>query len=536
MGARLSRLTLTRLVLLGSLTASACSFVLDFDNLQKSGRLPASGGASASGGDGTGPGGERSASGGVSAANGGTSASGGEPGAQAGAGGEHTGAAGESSNDQAGAAGAPPLSTGCSPDCVDLDDDPCTTVRCVDAGHGPECMTSPLSGLVLEADLPPIATPDPHQIALTTSNDEFLLSLWSQSEQGSKDAVIYRLAQARDATPQLATRISDLGRGEPWHAPVAVYDPMLKAVHVYFGVHDADVMGGALWHATFTPNFQSLLSKQVPVAGGYLEPMNANEPGHLPSAGIIRRAAIVSWLNHDGNVSLDIPDTMDFATAAPFAPTAGPASAVGLIATTTPWPAVVYTVPDQGVYIQALGGTGVLASDCQSGAGVYGGLARASTLQSGRWFTAWTKAGTDFLSTENQIGYCRAFTCSFSADCVSDAPGNNERNVAMATTHFDADPAGTIYYIEVTPRLRAAGTEAVVEAQVQRIDFDNNKSAPIGVTATLASQTLTADGERGPDEGAVAVIGRETTVAWVEPAGTGKSQVRLQRYALCASP
>jgi hypothetical protein len=202
MGPGLSRPTLTRLVLLGSLAASACSFVLDFDKLQKGDRLPGSGGALATAGEGSA--GESSASGGVAVSSGGSTAnaSGGEPSAQAGAGADSGGggAAGESSNEQAGSAGAP-LSSGCSPACVDLDDDPCTTVNCIDAGHGPECVSTPLTGLVLETDLPPIATTDPHQIALSTSKDEFLLSLWSQTEQGSKDAAIYRLAQTPGAMP-----------------------------------------------------------------------------------------------------------------------------------------------------------------------------------------------------------------------------------------------------------------------------------------------------------------------------------------------
>jgi hypothetical protein len=48
-----------------------------------------------------------------------------------------------------------------------------------------------------------------------------------------------------------------------------------------------------------------------------------------------------------------------------------------------------------------------------------------------------------------------------------------------------------------------------------------------------ASTTSEAQGFRGPDLAAAALIGKTAAVSWVEPGADGRDQLRVQRYAVC---
>jgi hypothetical protein len=495
-------------VLPAALVLSSCAFLLDFDELQKGGGV-ATGGVAGAGGEGAaGAAGETSSGG-----------SAGQDGGAAGAGGGD---------------GAPR----CSADCAE-DADPCTVVRCVDQGSGPECLREPQTGLVLEREYPPVLADRHYQLGMVAGASEFYLSTLSR-DAGVSDAAIYRLGAADDAELSEATRVSTLAAaGVPVsRAALAVDESSGLLVHAYVALKDLTGAGARVWHVLFDADFKSL--GRLPVGANYLMNPNLEAQLHHPDARKIGDAVWGTWINADGSVSVDnASNPRQFLLGS----SAIPASTVTLLSTRANQPAVLYTGATHGAFLQSEAGGQAAVHECQTNDGVYYGAVAAPTSLAGLWFASWTKSGAGYLTTESKVVLCGPNGCAADTGCDTNEPQNLARNIAIATVHLQGDAAGLLYYLDVLPSVGMVddGLSASIHALLVRMDFGTSAtlteppvSSEVGDPVLLSTQsTSEAQDFRGPDLAAAALIGRTAAIGWVEPMADGRDQLRVQRYALC---
>jgi hypothetical protein len=486
------------------LALSSCMFLLDFDELQH-------GEGAATGGGGT------SASGGVGGAAGDTGTGGfaGVPG-----GGGEGGAA-------------------CSADCVE-DADPCTAVRCVDRGSGPECLREPRQGLVLEREYPAIIANRHYQLSMVAGSSEFYLSALS-SDGVASDAAVYRLGVAEDAELSEAARLGALAAaGAPLSLPaLAIDESSGLLIHAYVALKDLVGAGARVWHVLYDADFQALA--RTPVGASYFQNPNLEAQLHRPDARKLGDAVWGTWINADGSITVDNASNL---RQFQLGSSAIPASTVALLATRANQPAVLYTGAAHGAFLQTEAAGQAAVNECQKSDGFYYGAVAAPTSLAGLWFASWTKSGAGYLTTESKVALCGPTGCAADTACDASEAQNFTRNIALATVHLQGDPAGVLYYLDVVPALVPMGTDQIsasINALLIRMDFGTSatltqppQTSQIGEPILISSQITTeAEGFRGPDLAAAALIGRTAAIGWVEPLPDGRDQLRVQRYALC---
>ncbi len=532
------------------LALPSCSFLLDFDSLQKekgSGGAAnnAGGGGTSSGGTGVGSGGAGSGGAPSGGHSGGNPTSGGA-GNGAGAGGDgQAGEGGAAGGSEAGAGGV-----GVSCDCVDTDADPCTVARCIDRGRGPECVQEAIEGLVLEHEYDAIVAERVAQLRLVAGPSEFYLSTLSVTGNNS-NAIVYRFApSSASVVPAL-----DLGSIKVAGAPVSL--PALAVdtsnglrIHGFAALRELPAAGGIgapsarVWHFTLDGDFK--VQSRVPVSTDYALGASVLTQTQQPAALTVGSETWGAWINADGTIGVSSagvnPDTLTFGT--PGLTT----STVSLLATRSGRPAVLYTADNAldiggGVFLQSEGGSAQL-SECQTGMGAYSSSYTAPTTFPGFWAMGWTKSGTGFLTSEGTLGLCPANApCATDATCDPSEDLNFVRSPAVAAQHLQGDPAGQMYYLEVLPTLVPANKnfQAQLTAVLVGIDFGTSANlsgvqppVSVGEPIVVASQTTNAaSGYRGPDHPSTAIIADTAAVAWVEPTSDGADQVRVQRYKMC---
>jgi hypothetical protein len=394
--------------------------------------------------------------------------------------------------------------------------------------------------LVLQREYPPIVADRHYQVSMVAGSSEFYLSTLS-SDNATSDAVIYRLGVANEAELGEATRLSSLvAAGVPLSMPaLAVDESSGLLVHAYVALKDLTGAGARVWHVLFDSKFQSMA--RLPAGPSYLVNPNLEAQLHHPDARKIGDAVWGTWINADGSITVDnASNPRQFMVGS----SAIPASTATLIATRGNQPAVLYTGAARGAFLQSEAGGQAMVNECQTGDGSYYGAIAAPTSLAGLWFTAWTKSGADYLTTESKVALCGPTGCAADTGCDATEAKNFTRNIALATVHLQGDSAGVLYYLDVVPGLVPTASDEVsaqVNAILVRMDFGTSatltqppQTAQIGETVLLSSQvTSEAQGFRGPDLAAAALIGKTAAVSWVEPGADGRDQLRVQRYAVC---
>ncbi|HET9934704.1 MAG TPA: hypothetical protein VFQ35_28560 [Polyangiaceae bacterium] len=532
-------------VLAATLALPSCSFLLDFDSLQK-GEGSGGGGLGGVGGASGGNGGGGASSGGTAL---GGATSGGHAGGDTMSGGAPSGGAGGDGGAGGGSAGAPEAGaggTGVSCDCVDADADPCTVARCVDRGRGPECIQQPIEGLMLERDYDPIVAERFAQLGLVAGPNEFYLSALSTTGNGS-NAIVYRFS---DSSASVVPAL-DLGSIKVAGAPVSV--PALAVdtsngvrIHGFAALREAGAGTGArVWHFTLDSDFK--VQARVPVSADYPVAVDLLAQTQQPAALSVGGETWGAWINSDGTVGVTSvgvnPDILTFGTPGPVP------STVSLLATRTGRPAVLSTVDTVGqaggVFLHSEGGSAQL-SECQSGLGAYSSSYAAATSFPGLWAMGWTKSGTGFLTSEGSLGLCpQNAPCATDPSCDANEAANFVRNPAVAAQHIQGDAPGQMYYVEVLPTLAPASSTKNFQAQLTAVlvgvDFGSSANlggvqppVTLGDPIVVASQNTTAAaGYRGPDHAAAAIVADTAAIAWVEPTMDGADRVRVQRYKMC---
>jgi len=444
--------------------------------------------------------------------------------------------AGTEAGTEAGAGGA----TGCDAASCD-DQDPCTLDSC-DRAASDGCKHELTPGLGLEKSWAPIVADTQYRVTLTAGSDAFYFaSFFVNGKQA--DVNLFRLGVADDdyeslrklsAFPAItgvpvsvAGLAVDTGGvlGETLHALVAVKG----------SAADAQV-----WEITANTARQFGVPAQVGDTYGQASSFN------YPVARALNGSVHGAWINADGTITVLYPAPLH--TKKTFGSATTPASTLTLIGTDDNLPAVLFSGPKNGVYVETAGKNRSAMPECQTAAGSYLSMTAAAVPgHNGVWLSSWTKFGDSFLTTETHAVLCTQGAClpdTVSA-CKPADSANDQRDSALESVHLAGDAAEVSYTVGLSPALSVdpggATTTASLTAILAKVTKPLDKSGTfevVGLPTSVASQPAAAPDYRGPDFAAVAIIPGQpakVAVAWIQP-GPGSStfnEMHLQRYRMC---
>jgi hypothetical protein len=484
-------------VLLVLPTLASCSFLLDFDSLQKG-----SGGSAGMG-----------AGGGGGSAGAGVGAEGG------------TGALGPS-----GAGGGGECPATC------FHDDPCLESGCDADGN---CLTGKVTGLALDGVDKTIAANTHYRVTMIGGDSAFYLSSYATTA-GKPEVTFYEL----DGTKRELTTLGTLGglaianTGDPVSAAGLAFQPVTGILHAFVALNDRVGSHARVWHIVL--GTQDNLPKPTAIGSltaGYF----ADSPYNYPNALYLDSKPYSAWINADQTVSLT--DGTDLGTPSVLS-AATKATTLSLISATDNTPAVVYTVAGGGVFVEKPSVAPVAVVECQPATGDYLSSSAAFTNIPGVWIDNFTKYAGDpnpFLTTNARGIACSADTCGGDMNpCPADSEDNLARNPAMVIVHAPGDPTSLMQVVEAASFISSDGTTATLVLTQQSTDLGSKplqsmaKTTDLGPPIELASMPTSADASfRGPDWPAVAYVEPDKyAVAWTEPAANG-DELRVRRYRMC---
>jgi hypothetical protein len=472
----------------------SCVWILDFDELQSETDDDRGGNGSGTGG---------------SSGNGGSSVTGGT----------------------AGAGGAEDCPSSC------FDDDPCTMDGCTPEG---ECTREPASGLVLDGVDETLLADFHGRTTIAASTDAFFLSNFAVDANAS-EVSFYRLDA--NAESEALTRIAtvsgiELGDTAPLSAAGLTVDTARGLIHAFIGMLTAG-NGQRVWHVVFDMNYE--VRTRTTIADTYWD-----SPNHHPVVANFDGDIVSAWINANQEVSL-----WTGALAGPATLAVGRVpTTVSLLASAENEPLVLYGATGEGVFVEGPTAPAAAVNECQTRPGGYLSSATTEVLP-GFWLAFWTKFGEE---TENEAGFLttdgRGLACS-ALGCVSALEGdctptlnNATRNVATVTARRPMDPTGLVHLINVTPlvgvsedtqELRAGLLASASRVDFGAVPFEEPAMATDLGAIVLADLPTSLPGLAGPDWPVVAYVPPDrVAIAWTQPATAAGSELRIQRYRLCA--
>jgi hypothetical protein len=439
----------------------------------------------------------------------------------------------------AGLGGTSGTGTGGGRDCPNecFDDDPCTLDGCTTDG---ECTQEPVTGLALDGVDETLPADTTYRVTMAPGPDAFFLSAYTLDGVNPK-VTFYRVDA--NAPSGALTTIGDLGGLNltedvtPISAAGLAVDNALGRIHAFVGMQNN--AGNRLWHVVMDMDYRVV--SRTTVLTGYGEQSPYNHPVVANLGGDVA----ATWINASQGVSL-----WTGALAGPAEIAVGRApTVVALLASQTNDPLALYGVDGGGVFVEGNGIPAIGVEECQMNPGGYLSASTVSTGIPGFWLGYWTKyalpGDEGYLTTDARGLACSPAGCASApaADCDK-AMNNLVRNVAVAGAVRPGDPTGMIHLVQVTPVI---GTEdggstlyAGLLANASRIEFGQVPFASDTVTTDLGSVPLAAmptalPNLEGPDWPVVAYVPPDRfAIAWTQPSVSAGSEVRVQRYRLCA--
>jgi hypothetical protein len=482
---------------------ASCSFLLDFDALQKGAGGMAGGGHAGSSAAGS--------------SSGGVSAEGGAPeGATSGVG-------------PAGAAGAGECPSEC------FHNDPCVRDGCDASGR---CLTGRVTGLAPDGIDTTVLADTHYRVTMIGGDSAFYLSSFATTA-GKPEVTFYELDATKKELTTLGTigGLAITGTGDPVSAAGLAFEPVVGKVHAFVALSDRVGTHSRVWHVVLGP--QDSVPKPVAL-GSLTAGYYADSPYNYPSALYAGSHTYTAWINADRTISLS--DGSDAAPAVLSAATQ--ASTLSLLTAQDDTPGVLYGVSGGGVLVERPGVMPVSISECQPAPGDYLSSSTTFTNLPGVWLGAWTKLAGDpnpFLTTNGRFIVCSGDTCGGDTSTCPDNSANNlVRNPASVIVHRPGDPTSLMETVGATPFLTSQGSQVIASLVLTQQSADLNpkqasaKATDLGPPITLATAPTSADESyRGPDWPAVAFVPPDRfAVAWTAPTGNG-DELRIQRYRMC---
>jgi hypothetical protein len=506
--------TLLLLPLLG-----ACSFLLDFDELQ--GGPPMATPATDSG---TGVNTDASNEAGVSG--GGTD--------------------GQAST--GGAAGTPPLDSG--PPCPEScdDGDPCTDDRCVNGS----CEAVAAARIIEDDFQQTITGLDLYRASLVPGTDQFYLAAYGNFATG-QDIRLYRFASNGDEWVEgpLMTDVVGAGADVPI-SPAALVFGSDDNLYAYFalgpvapvnflnaGQVQRVVLNATLEASTLDPvsadqNYRYInntlgpAAAQLPGGDVYVAWAGAPPPGTALAAGIYLQSGTAAL------ATAATPDLWEPAELRGLATIYGLGNETDLGVKGALWQAQRSNTNQVDTHMQLLGGLRQTFGQCVNN-GVQGVSASTSRAHlDGFWFTTWTKQrDTSFVTEATSILCLTPGLCAFNATC-GDAQSqlDDVRNPKIATYHRLSDANTVAHQALTASQIDVDNDRTDINLLVQRLSLEDPEA---GLTSSEVGTLRVAQGpaSNGPNWPEVAVIAPDkVAVTWIEY-GANEDTLHVSRYRVC---
>lgn len=480
----------------------ACSFVLDFDELEDGGNTTRIGFGGAGGG--------------VSVDAGGTGPLGGSTG---GVGGSAAGQAGA----EGGSGGGGSMEK-CGGDCDDTD--PCTRDRCATDRNPPTCVHDAQQGLLDDGFARSLTAETFHRATMVAGRDEFYLSAFRSSE-GETETTLYSVPREGDEIVE-RFRATELGEGNPVSAMGLVADPGDDLVlHAYLGFVDA--IGGGNPRVNHL-RFDDLSSPTSTVAGFGYDP---GVPSRYPKGFVAEGSVHGVWIDLGGSIA------MHFTTGGivTFNSNPGvPARATSLAPIASPTsPGVIFSRSRGGVFAELRGGSDVELDECHSDPEAYLSMRSLPLADTGVWLAGWTTSSQGAFTTETKLVVCTDDPCFSQACDVGEPVAPNVRHPADALMLLGES---TWALATATPTSSEDG-QAELTLALKVVDYgefgvDEPRVEALGDEIVVAEVEAATDLE-GPDLPALSFLPPDKlALSYIEPdPGLGVSALRVRRYHVC---
>jgi len=478
----------------------ACSFLLNFDELQAGDEDAGVGGSSATGGSG---------------ATGGSSGSG--------------GSAGNDGGGTGGSAGNPTCLESCD------DSDPCTDDSCDETAAPPRCKNDPVKRIVDDGYEAEIQADEVHRVTLASGGDAFYFTVF-ETTNGSPELTLYRLRNGESEHEELVKFAGIIGLLRPQSAAGMVVD-----TRAGLALHGFYALGDSVYHIVLDGTFELANATNTVIGNGTYDALN---PRRHPLAGAYGTSVAGAWINKDGTISVGAAGR----PVTPLGNATNPATQLALIGTRDT-PGVLWT-SNNGVFVQLAGSPPAPAAQltqCEARAGIFTS-ATAAPILGDFWLTSWTKAGgigtNAFIVSENRSAGCMApFCAGTDTSCDADSTDPGVRNLAFVIATRAGDPPGTVFAATAAPYLApdqaGTGLEAGLQLLVARIDFGevpfqtDPVPDPIG-EVELSRMAPQGTLREGPDFPAISILPPDRlAVAWIEPRASS-DVLRSKRFKICA--
>lgn len=499
--------------------ATACAFLIDFDELQKGNQTAAKDG---------GTGGSSSSAGGGGGA--GQEASTGTTGGTAGTGGSLPSDA--STNDATDA-------SGCASSCDDRD--PCT----VDACSAGACTHTHTAGIVPDGLSTKLSAKTFYRATLAAHKDTFYLSALRTAALSGTDVVLHTFG-ARDALLSAGKNLTSIaafgGKNPRSAAGIAAGDSDL---FIKFSVAMGGTIGQAaqVWEVTTDASLTVQGAAPAAADSNYLGAATTYPIAWSPSGAEVYSA----WPGAAGGVFVHRAGDAPLATGAP--PALGGTAQITSLAPLGAGsiPAVFYI--GAGPYVQAVGQANPFPlGGCDARPGTYTDAFSAFTKIQDLWIGGWTKT----LTAGGTVSETKPIVCGSSSSGVAclgsprcdsgdqTLPGVRDPAILFVTN--TGDPAGRVYQIVAAPYVDPAKNQMGLDLDMVQIDFNlsqpdgGEKTTHITPTPIPLSTVMGGASAAGPDWPAMAFMDPDRlAIAWIEPDASviGQDALHVERHRIC---
>jgi hypothetical protein len=423
----------------------------------------------------------------------------------------------------------------CGMDCADAD--PCTIDACEKAG----CTHTYTAGVVPDGLSVTVPGEKFHRVTMTSLGNRFYMSVLRST--GAKFDV--ELNHFSNVDTILTGPVSVSGVAGLPAMPVSAMGlapgPLGLDIEGYVAVGPAPTLPAHVYKLLFGLQLKFASATAAAADANYLGGLRVYPVAWSEG---VANALWGAWPGNGSGVYLHNGTTTTPAGALPTIATGAQVVALAPLGVGAV-PGVLYV--SDGPYAQALGQpTPVALGQCDTRAGAFSSATSAPVPGlPGAWSGAWSKTVGSSVLTEQLVVGCvnqrGVSACGGSTKCEAKDLIAGVRNPALTFAKVQGDPAGRVYEIFVLPAIDLAKNTASLQVQVVRADI-NLTSGDAGVqtlslTPTpleLASAQVTRM-DQGPDLPAVAFVGPDKfAVAWIQPSATGSGdELHVERERIC---
>ncbi len=409
------------------------------------------------------------------------------------------------------------------------DKDPCTVDLCDTSGDQPRCVFEPQT-LVPDGMSVTQEFDEVHHLNLVSAGGRFYLSTFAR-EGATDDVTLWTFGRDGDQDQfKAGARFSQLVQGTPLQGKLPASGAGLLAkvlgfktqIYVALAVRDAANLDANVYLVGLDEEFKPLDDfGQLSQTRTFAVPDLKRQPILWETNSIIN----VGWLTRVGAVFFPLVDN-----GTTYVVTAANAQAIAPI-DNAQVPGVL-VVSDNSVTTQLADKPEALVENC-IGKGMPITRAGSARISLNFWYTWWSRASgqgaaSDIASLACGQNACAADRCG-KGDRDHDA-SDGVRNPDYAVVVRETTP-DLLTLVGAVPSVQ--GERAKLDLTLNTVRLSGGTTQPVTSTSVQLVDEATSQGSGGPDYPRIAVSGEDRlAVAWLETAGS-KAQLRVERYRMC---